>query len=75
MSWKRVQCITVVSVIGLTSLGLRAVEAQSSGLFSAVDRASTQLDSPVSASRGVMTLRSRVVVMDLGRRPPNRRKL
>ena len=67
MSWKSVGCITVVSVIGLTSLGLPAVEAQSSGLFSAVYRASVQLDSPVPASLGATTLRSRVVMMDLGR--------
>ena len=67
MSWKSVGCITVVSVIGLTSLGLPAVEAQSSGLFSAVYRASVQLDSPVPASVGATTLRSRVVMMDLGR--------
>ncbi len=67
MSWKSVRCITVVSVIGLTSLGLPAVEAQSSGLFSAVYRASVQLDSPVPASLGATTLRSRVVMMDLDR--------
>ena len=67
MSWKSVRCITVVSVIGLTSLGLPAVEAQSSGLFSAVYRASVQLDSPVPTSLGATTLRSRVVMMDLGR--------
>ena len=67
MSWKSVRCITVVSVIGLTSLGLPAVEAQSSGLFSAVYRASVQLDFPAPASLGTTTLRSRVVMMDLGR--------
>ena len=67
MSWKSVRCITVVSVIGLTSLGLPAVEAQSSGLFSAVYRASVQLDLPVPASLGTTTLRSRVVMMDLDR--------
>ena len=67
MSWESVRRITVVSVIGLTSPGLPAVEAQSSGLFSAVYRASVQLDSPVPASLGATTLRSRVVMMDLGR--------
>ena len=67
MLWKSVRCITVVSVMGLTSLGLPAVEAQSSGLFSAVYRASVQLDSPVPASLGATTLRSRVEMMDLDR--------
>ena len=66
MSWKSVRCITVVSVIGLTSLGLPAVEGQGVGLFSAVNRAE-QLDSPTPASLDAITLRSRVVMMDLDR--------
>ena len=67
MSWKSVACITAVSVIGLTCLGLPAVEAQSSGLFSAVNRGAEQLDSPAPALPGATTLRSRVVTMDLDR--------
>ena len=67
MSWKSVRCITAVSVIGLMWLVLPAVEAQSSGLFSAVHRASAQLNSPVPASLDATTVRRRVVTIDLGR--------
>ena len=67
MSLKSVRCIAAVSVIGLTWLTPSAVEAQQSGLFSAVDRASAQLDSPTPASLDAITLRSRVVMMDLDR--------
>ena len=67
MSWISVRCITAVSVIGLTWLAPPAVEAQHSGLFSAVNRGLEQLDSPPPASLDATTLRRRVVTMDLGR--------
>ena len=67
MLWTSVRGTIGVSVIGLTCLGLPAVEAQSIGLFSPIKGVAVQLDSAAPASRGVMTLRSRVVTMDLDR--------
>ena len=67
MSWTGVRYITAVSVIGLTWLGPSAVEAQSSGLFSAVNRGAEQFDSPTPASLDATTVRRRVVTIDLGR--------
>ena len=67
MSWTGVRYITAVSVIGLTWLAPSAVEAQQSGLFSTVDPAAEQLDSPVPALLDATTLRRRVVTMNLDR--------
>ena len=67
MSWTGVRYITAVSVIGLTWLGPSAVEAQQSGLFSTVDPAAAQLDSPTPASLDATTVRRRMVTIDLGR--------
>ncbi len=66
MSWKGARCITAVSVIGMTCLGLPAAEGQGVGLFSAVNRAE-QLDSPTPASLDAITMRRRVVTMELER--------
>ena len=67
MSWTGVRIVTVVSVFGLTWLAPPAVEAQRSGLFSAVNGASARLDSPAPASLDATTLRRRVVTIDLER--------
>ena len=67
MSWKSVWCVTAASVIGLTCLGLPAVAVQSSGLFSAVNRGAEQLDSQAPTSLDGITVRRRVVTMDLDR--------
>ena len=67
MPWKSVGCITAVSVIALMCPGSLAVEAQSSGLFSAVNRGAEQLDSQAPTSLDATTLRSRLVTMDLDR--------
>ena len=66
MSWTGVRIVTVVSVFGLTWLAPPAVEAQRSGLFSAVNGASARLDSPAPASLDATTLRRRVVTIDFG---------
>ena len=67
MSWTGVRIVTVVSVFGLTWLAPPAVEAQRSGLFSAVNGGSARLDSPAPASLDATTLRRRVVTIDLER--------
>ena len=67
MSWTSERYIIVVFVIGLTWLAPIEVEAQRRGLFSAVDRAATQLDSPTPSSLHPTVLRRRVVTIDLGR--------
>ena len=67
MSWTSERYIIAVFVIGLTWLAPVEVEAQRRGLFSAVNRAVAQLDSPALASLDAATLRRRVVTMDLGR--------
>ncbi len=59
--------IIAVIVIGLTWLLSPAAEAQRRGLFSAVNRAVAQLDSPALASLDAATLRRRVVTIDLER--------
>ena len=66
MSWTGVRIVTVVSVFGLTWLAPPAVEAQRSGLFSAVNGASARLDSPAPASLDATTVRRRVVTIDFG---------
>ena len=67
MSWRSVRIVTVVSVFGLTWLVCPVIEAQRSGLFSAVNRGAEQSDSPTPALLDATTLRRRVVTMDLGR--------
>ena len=67
MSWTSERYIIAVFVIGLTWLAPVEVEAQRRGLFSAVDRAATQLDSPTPSSLHATVLRRRVVTIDLER--------
>ena len=67
MSWRSVRIVTVVSVFGLTWLVCPVIEAQRSGLFSAVNRGAEHSDSPTPALLDATTLRRRVVTMDLGR--------
>ena len=66
VSWTSVLSVAAVPVIGLMWIGLPAVQAQSSGLFSTNYRAPAQLDLPRPASLDATTLRRRVVTMDLG---------
>ena len=67
MSWRSVRIVTAVSVFGLTWLVCPAIEAQHRGLFSPIEGAATELNSPAPASLDATTLRSRVVTMDLDR--------
>ena len=65
MSCIRLRYITAVAVIGLTWLAAPAVEAQGDGLFSTVERGAEPLESTAPALLDTMTLRRRVVTMDL----------
>ena len=65
MSWTSERYVIAVIVMGLTWLVSPAAEAQRSGLFSAVDRAAEQLDTPAATLLDDTTLRHRVMTMDL----------
>ena len=58
MLWTSVQGTIGVSVIGLAWLVCPVIEAQNRGLFSSIEGAAAQLDSPTPASLDAITLRS-----------------
>ena len=67
MSWPSAQYVTAVSVLWLVWSPAPAVAAQRDGLFSPIDPVEEQLDSPVPAALDAITVRRRLVTMDLER--------
>ena len=67
MSSRSVRSVTAVTVMLMSWLLTVEAQEQRDGLFSAVNPAAAQPDSPKPTSHDAMTVRHRMVTMDLGR--------